>query len=148
MAPSFAADLVFYSSRFLCSKAALAQTAVSQASIACRLDKGQFPATRDDLDSQGMTNLSLDVVTGQPMKYRRTPDGRFVLYSIGWNEKDDNGKPSSICAQKPRIPIKATGCGRVPRAVVFFSRRNEEGRSADWHWRWNDRENGKIPETF
>jgi hypothetical protein len=91
------ADLVLYSSRFLCSKAALAQTGVNQALIACaleryRLDKSQFPDTLDDLSSQGMPNAPLDVITGQPMKYHRTPDGRFVLYSVGWNEKDDGGK--------------------------------------------------------
>jgi hypothetical protein len=29
------------------------------------------------------------VLTGQPLKYRRTDDGQFVLYSVGWNETDD-----------------------------------------------------------
>ena len=28
---------------------------------------------------------------GQPLRYRRTDDGKFVLYSVGWNEKDDGG---------------------------------------------------------
>ena len=32
-----------------------------------------------------------DVIGGQPLKYRRTADGQFVLYSIGWNETDDGG---------------------------------------------------------
>ena len=26
------------------------------------------------------------------MKYRRTSNDRFLLYSVGWNEKDDDGK--------------------------------------------------------
>jgi hypothetical protein len=26
------------------------------------------------------------------MKYRRTAEGKFVLYSVGRNEKDDGGK--------------------------------------------------------
>ena len=34
-----------------------------------------------------------DVITGEPYKYRRTDDGRFILYSVGWNEKDDGGVP-------------------------------------------------------
>ena len=25
------------------------------------------------------------------MKYGRADDGRFILYSVGWNEKDDGG---------------------------------------------------------
>jgi hypothetical protein len=25
------------------------------------------------------------------LKYRLTDNGRFILYSVGWNEKDDGG---------------------------------------------------------
>ena len=32
-----------------------------------------------------------DLITGDSYKYRRADDGRFVLYSVGWNEKDDGG---------------------------------------------------------
>jgi hypothetical protein len=32
-----------------------------------------------------------DVIGGKPLKYRREPDGRFILYSVGWNETDDGG---------------------------------------------------------
>jgi hypothetical protein len=41
-----------------------------------------------------MDRLSNDVITGQPYKYRRTDDSQFILYSVGWNEKDDGGVPS------------------------------------------------------
>jgi hypothetical protein len=27
----------------------------------------------------------------QPLKYRRADDGQFILYSVGWNKKDDKG---------------------------------------------------------
>jgi hypothetical protein len=94
------ADLVLSGSRFLCNRASFAQTGVNQAVIACALeryhiDKGQFPSSLEELSSQGLLNIPQDVITGQPMKYRRTPDGRFVLYSVGWNEKDDDGKTVS-----------------------------------------------------
>jgi hypothetical protein len=26
------------------------------------------------------------------LHYRRSEDGKFVLYSVGWDEKDDGGK--------------------------------------------------------
>jgi len=26
------------------------------------------------------------------LKYQRNGDGRFLLYSVGWNEKDDGGQ--------------------------------------------------------
>ncbi len=29
--------------------------------------------------------------SGEPYIYRRTTDGRFQLYSVGWDEKDDGG---------------------------------------------------------
>jgi hypothetical protein len=101
------ADLVLSASRFLCSKAALAQTAVNQAQIACalehyRLDKNQFPAALEDLVSQSLLNIPADVITGQPMKYRRTPEGRFILYSVGWNGKDDNGK--TVVDPRTKVP--------------------------------------------
>jgi hypothetical protein len=37
--------------------------------------------------------LPQDVITGEPYKYRRTDDGQFILYSVGWDEKDDGGVP-------------------------------------------------------
>ena len=32
-----------------------------------------------------------DPIGGQPLHYLLTDDGRFILYSVGWNEKDDGG---------------------------------------------------------
>jgi hypothetical protein len=40
-----------------------------------------------------ISHLPNDVIGGQPYKYHRTEDGQFVLYSVGWNEKDDDGVP-------------------------------------------------------
>jgi hypothetical protein len=40
-----------------------------------------------------MPCLPNDVITGQHYKYRCIEDGQFVLYSVGWNEKDDGGVP-------------------------------------------------------
>ena len=33
------------------------------------------------------------MIGGEAYRYRRATDGSFLLYSIGWNEKDDGGKP-------------------------------------------------------
>ena len=79
-------------------KAAAAQTAANQAAIACaleeyRLTHGKFPETLETLSPQFMPRPPNDVITGQPYKYRRTQDGQFVLYSVGWNETDDGGVP-------------------------------------------------------
>ncbi len=79
-------------------KIARAQTVTDQAALACALERyrlahDQFPDQLDALSPQFMTRLPNDVITGQPYKYRRTDDGQFILYSVGWNEKDDGGVP-------------------------------------------------------
>ena len=78
--------------------AATLQTTANQTAIACalemyRLANGHFPETLSVLTPQFMSRLPNDVITGQPYKYRLTGDGQFILYSVGWNEKDDGGVP-------------------------------------------------------
>jgi len=78
-------------------KAAMAQTAVDEAILACALERfrlvnGQFPKNLATL-GPFVSPLPNDVISGEPYKYRRTEDGQFVLYSVGWNEKDDGGVP-------------------------------------------------------
>jgi hypothetical protein len=58
-----------------------------------RLANGQFPETLESLTPRFISHPPHDVITGQPYKYRRADDGQFILYSIGWNEKDDGGAP-------------------------------------------------------
>jgi len=35
--------------------------------------------------------LPRDIINGKPLIYRRTEDGSFLIYSVGWNETDDSG---------------------------------------------------------
>lgn len=79
-------------------KSAAAQTAFNQAAIACALERyrlanGDFPEKLDVLAPRFIPALPNDALTGEPYKYRLTEDGRFVLYSVGWDEKDDGGVP-------------------------------------------------------
>ena len=67
----------------------------------CRLAQGAFPEALDTLAPQFIDKLPHDIISGQPsqgsgsasqpLHYRRTSDGQFVLYSVGWNETDDGG---------------------------------------------------------
>jgi hypothetical protein len=75
-----------------------AQTAVDQAALACALERhrlahGEFPATLAELTPQFVAKLPNDIITGEPLKYRRTADGGFVVYSVGFNRVDDGGRP-------------------------------------------------------
>ena len=74
------------------------QTLANEAYIACgleryRLANGQYPETLDALVPAVRGEAPHDVIGGQPLKYHLTADGRFALYSVGWNEKDDGGVP-------------------------------------------------------
>jgi hypothetical protein len=87
---------------------ARAQTTVDLARIACALERyrlanGQFPATLQALAPKFIETLPHDVINGQPLKYRRTDDGQFVLYSVGWDEKDDGGQVALTKAGNPDI---------------------------------------------
>jgi len=79
-------------------KAAYGQTAADAGTLACaieryRLAHGQLPDSLEKLVPQFIASLPHDIINGKPLVYRPTPDGHFVLYSVGWNEKDDGGVP-------------------------------------------------------
>jgi len=78
-------------------KFAYAQESVDLVRVAIALERyrlahGEYPESFDVLSPQFITKLPHDVINGQPLHYRRTSDGQFVLYSVGWNETDDGGE--------------------------------------------------------
>src|SRR5204863_3864 len=76
-------------------------------------EAGQFPESLDELAPRYLRSVPRDLIDGKPMRYQRTDDGSFLLYSIGWNEQDDHGEPGFV----------ATG-------------RNLEPKTGDWVWRY------------
>jgi hypothetical protein len=98
-------------------KCARAQSSVDLARIACALERyrlanGQFPDTLEALVPKFIEKLPYDVIGGQPLKYRRSDDGLFVLYSVGLNETDDGGQ------------------------IVLTKSGNGEINKGDWVWRY------------
>jgi hypothetical protein len=72
------------------------QTLANQAQIVCALERyklanGHYPETLAALMPQFIEKLPHDIIGGEPLPYRRTDDGKFLLYSVGWNETDDGG---------------------------------------------------------
>jgi len=101
------------------------QTVCQEVTVACalersRLAQGQYPASLDALVPTWLKQVPTDLLVpgGAPLKYRREADGGFVLYSVGLNRVDDQGKPGS--------PDKDW------RGVQSGSPRLDEG---DWVWR-------------
>jgi len=76
-------------------KVARTQTMVEAARTACaleryRLECGSFPDSPVNLIPT-IPRIPTDVMDGKPLRYRKTSDGGYVLYSIGWNMVDDGG---------------------------------------------------------
>ncbi len=77
-------------------KSARMQTYVDAGRAACALERYRL-ATSELADSLAflaprfMASIPKDVIDGQPLRYRRLSDGGYVLYSVGWNERDDGG---------------------------------------------------------
>ncbi|MDB6038904.1 MAG: hypothetical protein JWM99_2745 [Verrucomicrobiales bacterium] len=85
--------------------AAFAQTMINQTILACDLEHHQLrhhqlPERLDELGGKP----ERDVITGEPLKYRRLDESRFTLYSVGWNEVDDGGVIATNGAAKTADP--------------------------------------------
>jgi len=76
------------------------QTYLREAALACALERyrrarGEYPETLTALVPQFIAKLPSDLMTGEGLKYQRTDKGKFRLYSVGWNLKDDGGTRTS-----------------------------------------------------
>jgi len=66
--------------------------------IACALYRyrlaknGMFPSTLDELVPEFLDEVLVDPVDGAPMRYSKTNDGSFFLYSVGMDGSDNGGK--------------------------------------------------------
>jgi tetratricopeptide (TPR) repeat protein len=94
-----------------CRRYAYAQSSVDMARVACaleryRLAQSQYPETLAALSPRFIEALPADVIGGRPLKYHRTADGQFVLYSVGWNGADDGGTVFWINKSKLNIDLK------------------------------------------
>ena len=72
------------------------QASVDMARMACALERyrlahGEYPEKLDALEPQFIDKLPHDIINDQPLHYRRTDNGQFLLYSVGLNKKDDGG---------------------------------------------------------
>ncbi len=78
-----------------------------------RLANSVCPETLDALAPRFIEKLPHDIINGQPLHYHQIDDGKFLLYSVGWNETDDGG-----------VVVLSTG-GRVVEIA-----------NGDWVWQY------------
>ncbi|HEY0257762.1 MAG TPA: hypothetical protein VGC39_09995, partial [Candidatus Methylacidiphilales bacterium] len=57
-----------------------------------RLAHGSYPESLDALAPAYASEIPHDIFNGEPYHYHANSDGTFILYSVGWNEKDDGGQ--------------------------------------------------------
>lgn len=78
-------------------KYARSQTALDQAVTACalerfNLDHRAYPPRLDALVPDYLKAVPPDIIDGAPMRYRLSPDGRYVLHGVGWDGRDEGGR--------------------------------------------------------
>jgi len=105
-------------------KTAYGQTAVEEARLACalerfRLKNGSYPEKLEQLVPEFVNKTPADIVTGEQLKYHRTDDGHFVLYSVGWNKTDDGGQVA-MHAGRAAGPERSSG--------------SVDEQAGDWVW--------------
>lgn len=93
-------------------KFAAGQVELDEAVLACALERyrlanGRYPESLSELAPNCVATVPNDVITGEPLKYQRTDDGKFILYSVGWNEKDDGGKV--VLTHDKKTPVLEQG---------------------------------------
>jgi hypothetical protein len=81
----------------LASKFAEIQAWLDEDRIACGLERyrlahGTYPETLDVLAPAFIDVLPHDITSGEMYRYHLRPDGTFLLYSVGWNARDDGGE--------------------------------------------------------
>lgn len=99
------------------AKSAQAQASVDLATVACALEQhrlvlGSYPDSIEALAPRFIAHIPKDVIQGGVLQYKPAPEARFVLYSIGWDGKDDGGEP-----------------GRKPNGAW-------ESEQGDWVWKY------------
>ena len=63
------------------------------------LRHGNLPSELAALIPEFLPSLPHDWMDGKPLRYRRQPDGQFLLYSVGEDGVDDGGNARSTRGQ-------------------------------------------------
>ncbi len=85
-----------FGARGLVESLAWGQNSIDLARVACALERhylahGRYPERLEALTPVWLDRMPTDVINGELLQYQPKPDRRFVLYSVGWNRRDDGG---------------------------------------------------------
>lgn len=90
-------------------RAILCQARLDQARLACALERyflqhQTYPDTLNELVPAFIDKVLLDPCDDKPMRYARTPAGRYKLWSLGFDGEDDGGKVIASPMDDPSKP--------------------------------------------
>ena len=105
---NFFARMLFPALHKTVASFAQAQASLDCAVLACalerhRIETGTYPKSLEALVPRHVAKLPPDLITGKPLNYRLDDAGRPVLYSVGWNGKDDGGTVALTPTKPPRV---------------------------------------------
>jgi hypothetical protein len=88
-------------------RAARGQTLLDETRVACaleryRMQQKQLPDSLQALAPQYISKIPNDLFDGQPLRYKTNTNGGYLIYSIGWNERDDGGVAAYTKGNSPR----------------------------------------------
>lgn len=88
--------------------ARLGITRLALAACRYRAERGRLPERLGEVVPELMPVVPTDPFDGKPLKWKRTDDGGLVIYSIGPDLSDDDGKPYDEDAQTGDITFTLT----------------------------------------
>jgi hypothetical protein len=88
--------LLFPATGSAARKFAHTQTQLNEAVVACALERhrlihGSYPETVQALVPRFLEKIPQDLFSGQPLQYRHTAQGQYLLSSADWSEKAEVG---------------------------------------------------------
>ena len=120
---TFMAGLVLPVCGSVLEKTTRAQAACDEAETACALERyflihGVYPESLEALVPDLLDRVPTDLIDGAPVRCRRTDDGRYLLYEVGWNERDDGGVVA------------------WPKSASNPESTRLDGKEGDWCWQY------------
>lgn len=149
-----------------------AQRRVAVAAIALerfRLRQGAYPRTLAELAPEFLKAAPVDIMDGNPLRYRLTDDGHFVLYSVGLDCIDDGGNlraPSLSPTRRPGFgmagpepgenivwprPAGAAAVAAEQQQATEAARdkaNDDEQRQSAYQWQHADKRQGRVQELL
>ena len=85
-----------------------------------RVKHKRYPEALQELAPDFLKSVPTDFVTGQPLHYRATEDGHFLLYSVGLDCADNGGKIRTLLTGEDRYARLTNPNMAVPESDIVW----------------------------